>query len=222
MPDQFDLVVTTDYPSRTAEFRLRGGHGSQIAYRHTDFNVIAVSRQQGLLDLRNYLRNYVEEENEQASVAEIGAVHRRGGAGRRNLPQALGNRIRSVNDSSSFPGTSEEENLLAAALARVPWANCAAFCRGARSGRQRHLLARLVVHDMAEPKSTPLQSGPDESHRVLLVFAEVRGSRPLAVRRERQELLESVAPGIDTVAVPDFDVDLLGHGYFAQAEGALA
>lgn len=31
----------------------------------------------------------------------------------------------------------------------------------------------------------------------------------------------TVAPGVDTVAVPDFDIDLLGHGYFAQAEALL-
>jgi esterase/lipase superfamily enzyme len=31
----------------------------------------------------------------------------------------------------------------------------------------------------------------------------------------------TVAPGIDTVAVPDFDLDLLGHAYFAQAEALL-
>jgi esterase/lipase superfamily enzyme len=31
----------------------------------------------------------------------------------------------------------------------------------------------------------------------------------------------TVAPGIDTVAVPDFDLDLLGHSYFAQAEAPL-
>ncbi len=31
----------------------------------------------------------------------------------------------------------------------------------------------------------------------------------------------TVAPGIDTIAVPDFDVDLLGHSYFAQAEALL-
>jgi esterase/lipase superfamily enzyme len=31
----------------------------------------------------------------------------------------------------------------------------------------------------------------------------------------------TVAAGIDTVAVPNFDVDLLGHSYFAQAEGLL-
>lgn len=31
----------------------------------------------------------------------------------------------------------------------------------------------------------------------------------------------TVTPGVDTVAVPDFDVDLLGHSYFAQAEALL-
>ena len=31
----------------------------------------------------------------------------------------------------------------------------------------------------------------------------------------------TVAPGVDTVAVPDFDLDLLGHAYYAQAEALL-
>jgi esterase/lipase superfamily enzyme len=31
----------------------------------------------------------------------------------------------------------------------------------------------------------------------------------------------TVVPGIDTVAVPNFDVDLLGHNYFAEAEALL-
>ncbi len=31
----------------------------------------------------------------------------------------------------------------------------------------------------------------------------------------------TVAPGVDTVAVPDFDLDMLGHGYFAQADALL-
>jgi len=31
----------------------------------------------------------------------------------------------------------------------------------------------------------------------------------------------TVTPGIDTIAVPNFDVDLLGHSYFAQAEALL-
>jgi len=31
----------------------------------------------------------------------------------------------------------------------------------------------------------------------------------------------TVAPGVDTEAVPDFDIDLLSHSYFAQAEALL-
>jgi esterase/lipase superfamily enzyme len=31
----------------------------------------------------------------------------------------------------------------------------------------------------------------------------------------------TVTPGLDTMAVPDFDIDLLGHGYFAAAEALL-
>jgi esterase/lipase superfamily enzyme len=31
----------------------------------------------------------------------------------------------------------------------------------------------------------------------------------------------TVAPGVDTIAVPDFNIDLLGHGYFARAEALL-
>jgi hypothetical protein len=187
MPDHFDLVVTADYPSRTAEFRLLDGYGSQVAYRQTDFKTIAASRQQGLFDLRNYLRHYVEDEKEAASVAEIGVCI---------AEEVLGSEIfLKLWESQSrrtlriqLPGASEEENLLAAALARVPWEIARPSADQPTLG-ERNLLVR-VVHDMTEPKSTPIELGPDESLRVLFVFAEARGSRPLAARRERQELLE--------------------------------
>src|SRR5262245_2982822 len=44
MPSNFDLIITADYPSRTAELRLLDEHGSQLAYRQTDFKTIAVSQ----------------------------------------------------------------------------------------------------------------------------------------------------------------------------------
>jgi hypothetical protein len=72
MPDNFDLVITADTPSLTAELRLLDGHGSQLAYYPADFKPISASNRQGLFDLRNFLRNYVEPGNEQASVAAIG------------------------------------------------------------------------------------------------------------------------------------------------------
>ena len=169
MSDQFDLVVTADYPSRTAEFRLRDGHGSQIAYRHTDFNDIAVSRQQGLFDLRNFLRHYVDDGKEAASVAEIGvciAEEVLGAEIFRKLWESQSHRTLRI----QLPGASEEENPLAAALARVPWEIARPSANEPALG-ERHLLVR-VIHDTAEPKSTSLKLGPDESLRVLLEFAD--------------------------------------------------
>ena len=54
-------------------------------------------------------------------------------------------------------------------------------------------------------------------------LSHVLHGAPRAGYHERQnnQLLCTVAPGIDTVAVPDFDIDALGHGYFAQAEALL-
>lgn len=72
MPTHFDLIITADTPNFTAEFRLLDTHGSQLAYRHTDFKTISLSHRHGLFDLRNYLRLYVEEGKETAAVAEIG------------------------------------------------------------------------------------------------------------------------------------------------------
>src|SRR2546428_444174 len=72
MPSHFDLIITADYPGRTAELRLLDEHGVQLAYRQTDFKTIAVSHKQDLFDLRDFLHNYVEEGKEAASGAEIG------------------------------------------------------------------------------------------------------------------------------------------------------
>ena len=72
MNSHFDLIITADYLTRTAEFRLLDGHGSQIAFRQTDFKTISVGHQQGLFDLRDYLRNYVQPGRETTTVAEIG------------------------------------------------------------------------------------------------------------------------------------------------------
>lgn len=120
MPSHFDLIITADSPNRTAELRLLDAHGSQLAFRQTDFKDIAASRQQGLFDLRNYLRQYVEPGREAASVAEIGVCI---------AEQVLGEEIfRKLWESESqrtlriqLPGATEAENHLAAALARVPW-----------------------------------------------------------------------------------------------------
>jgi hypothetical protein len=144
-----------------------------------------VSRQQGLFDLRNYLRHYVEPGHEQASVADIGVCI---------AEQVLGAEIfRSLWASEAqrtlriqLPGASHEENHLAAALARVPWEIARPAADQPTLG-ELHLLVR-VVHDMDAPATQPLDLGSDECLRVLFVFAEAPGSRPLAARLERQQL----------------------------------
>ena len=187
MAATFDLVITADTPSLTAEFYLRDGHGSQLAYRQTDFHTISISRQRGLFDLRNYLRNYVETGQESASLAEIGVCIAEQVLGEEiftQLWQSQSQRTLRI----QLPGATEEENLLAAALARVPW-EIGRPAPDQDTLADRNLLVR-VVHTMDEPATQPLALAPNESLRVLFVFAEARGSRPLAARRERRALLD--------------------------------
>ena len=186
MSPNFDLVITADTPSLTAELRLLDGDGNQLFYRPTDFKTIAVSRRQGLFDLRNYLKNYVEQGKEAASVAEIGVCIAEEVLGKEiflKLWQANYQRTLRI----QLPGATEEENQLAAALRA---------CLG-RSRSRRLTSPRWANGTSSSASSTTWRHrtrnrsnlGPDECLRVLFVFAEARGSRPLAARRERRELL---------------------------------
>ncbi len=186
MPAHFDLIITADYPSRTAEFSLRDAAGVQLAWRQTKFENISISHQQGLFDLRNYLRLYVEEGKERAQVAEIGVCIAEEVLGK-EISEKLWTPESQRTLRIQLPGAGEEENYLAAALARVPWEIARPSADRETLG-ERNLLVR-VVHDMKAPASTPIELAADEPLRVLFVFAEARGSRPLGARKERRELL---------------------------------
>jgi hypothetical protein len=93
-----------------------------------------------------------------------------------------------------LPGAGYTENHLAAALARVPWEIARPSADRETLG-ERNLLVR-VVHDMKASASTPIELAADEPLRVLFVFAEARGSRPLGARKERRELLRLFAQEI--------------------------
>jgi hypothetical protein len=191
MPANFDLIITADTPNHSAEFNLQDENGVQLAFRQTDFKTIELSHKRGLFDLRNYLRHYVVEGQEEAAVADIGLCI---------AEQVLGEDIfRHLWASESqrtlriqLPGATEEENHLTAALARVPWEIARPSADKPTLG-ERNLLVRVVhlaQEDMAAPVTQPLELKPGESLRALFVFAEARGSRPLAARKERRELLE--------------------------------
>jgi hypothetical protein len=72
MSARFDLVITADQASGTAEFRLLDEHGTQLAHRETNFSTVPAGLQHGLFDLRNYLRHYVEDGKQVAAIAGIG------------------------------------------------------------------------------------------------------------------------------------------------------
>ncbi|EXI76668.1 MAG TPA: CHAT domain-containing protein, partial [Candidatus Accumulibacter phosphatis] len=193
MSTHFDLLIAADHPSRRAEFSLCDAAGVQLAYRQTAFANVSVSHQQGLFDLRDYLRLYVEAGKQGAAVAEIGVCI---------AEQVLGPEIFTKLWASQaqrtlrirLPGAGDTGNHLAAALARVPW-EIARPRADAQTLGERNLVVR-VVHDMPAPASTPIELAPDEVLRVLFVFAEARGSRPLGARRERRQLLALFAQEI--------------------------
>ena len=190
MPTHFDLIITADHSKLTAEFRLLDADGGQLAYRQTDFEAIPAGRRQGLFDLRNYLRLYAEEGRQSAAAAEIGvsiAEEVLGGDIFEKLWTSESQRTLRI----QLPGASQEENYLAAALARVPWEIARPSPDRPPLG-ERNLLVR-VVHEATPgtqaPASQAMELATGEPLRVLFVFAEARGSSPLGARQERLDLL---------------------------------
>ena len=153
MPSHFDLIITADYPSRTAEFRLLDVHGAPLAFRQTDFKTISAGHLHGLFDLRNFLRTYVEEGREAAAVAQIGVC-----IAEEVLGKEIFERLRASESQRTLriqlPGATEEENHLASALARVPW-EIARIAADKQTLGERNLLVR-VVHDMQASASQPV------------------------------------------------------------------
>ncbi len=182
-----DLIITASTEQGTAEFRLLDDAGNQQAYRQTDFRNISVSRQRGLFDLRDHLRNYVEDGREQAVVRDIGVC-----IAEDVLGQDIFKRLWKSDSQRTLriqlPGAEDENNHLASALARVPWEIARPDVDQPTLG-ERNLLVR-VVHDMHAAASQPLQLADNEPLRVLFVFAQALGSAPLGARRERRDLLD--------------------------------
>lgn len=193
MASDFDLVITADPANGTADLRLLDAHGGQLAFRQTDFGSFTVSRQRALFDLRDHLDHYVEPGDEAAKVAELGVLIAESVLGEA-IFKALWTPESQRTLRIELPGATQTENRLAAALARVPWEMARPSATQPTLG-ERHLLVR-VVHDRQAPVSRPLDLADGECLRVLFVFAEAPGSRPLAARLERQQLQQLFAQEI--------------------------
>lgn len=141
-------------------------------------------------------------------VADLGVSH----AG-----ELLGAEIFGALSKSTSPRTLRvclpvaQTNPLAAALARVPWEIARGeIARGRDDGKtlaDNNLIVRAVVG--SEPER-PRVVGQDEALRVLFIFAEAPGSRPLAARQEREQLKELFEKEI--YPYRRIEADLLAHG----------
>lgn len=212
MTADFDLIITADTPTGRVELDLRDSSGAHLAYRLTEFNSIVASDQHGLFDLRNYLRHYATSDaDETARIAHVGLCIAEQVLGEdifRHLYASEAQRTLRI----QLPGAGDEENHLAALLARVPWEIACPAASQPTLG-ERNLLVR-VVHAMDESPTRPMDSQPDETLRVLFVFAEARGSNPLAARKERRDLIELFAK--DIYPTRKIEAHFLTHGVTRQ------
>lgn len=202
----FRLVVSADSDRGIAELRLLDGAGVQLGFKEVDFHSLTVSERRALFDLRTYLYLY-KPGREAESVAETGVLLAEKVLGEDlflKLWESRAQRTLCI----QLPGAAEEENPLAAQLARVPW-EIARPEVGKETLAERNVLVR-VVHDSVQPVSQPLGPSEDGCLRVLCVFAEARGSTPLSARRERRELERLFEAEI--YPKRKIEVDFLTHG----------
>ncbi len=202
----FRLVVTADSERGIAELSLLDGTGVQIAFREVDFNSLTVSEQRALFDLRTYLRLY-KPGREEESVAETGVLIAENVLGEEIFMKLWASESQRTL-CIQLPRAGEEENPLAAQLARVPWEIARPTVEEGTLA-ERNVLVR-VVHEGVKPDSQPLGPSEDGVLRVLCVFAEARGSTPLAARRERRELERLFEAEI--YPKRKIEVDFLTHG----------
>ncbi len=208
MHPDFDLVVSASDDALTAGLRLMDSAG-QIGYNEVDIRSFATSTRQGLFDLREFVRRYAARPGETGRTAEGWVAE----LGVSLAEELLGVEIFGALSKSTSPRTLRvclpvaQTNPLAAALARVPWE----IARRRDDGKtlaDNNLIVRAVVG--SDPERTPLVLGEDEALRVLFIFAEAPGSRPLAARQEREQLKELFEKEI--YPYRRIEADFLAHG----------
>jgi hypothetical protein len=206
MATLFILDVTTG-SDRTATLRLQDADGSHVATNEVSLDAHPPSMWSGLFDTRRHVSRLRDVEAPEAQLAALGRFLGEHVLGR-DIAAALAEGVDQRTVLVRLPDP--EGNGLAAAFARVPWELARA------PGVDGTLLDRNVVVREAPAGATagrvavPVEVEADGAVRVLLVFAEAPGSRPLAARLERERLREmffaEVLPGRNV------EVDVLCHG----------
>ena len=216
----YQLIVTTDPEQQRVSLRLLDEHGVQQGAQQVHLPEHSPALWTGLFDTRRYVLLHqgnliLEGQTRPATAGEL-LEHLEVFLGEqvlgaeilRVLTQTVQRRTLLVH----LPPTADD--VLAAAFARVPW-EIARPGVGQPSLLERNLIVRLVTEDTAQRDAAVAEVAKRVAQgvvplRVLLVFAEAPGSRPLAMRLEREQLLtlfyEKILPQHRV------QVDVLCHG----------
>lgn len=182
----FLLDIETDPAALTASLRLADAHDRHLAGSEVRLADHAASRWEGLFDTRAHVRRYGSGGRDPAALlAELGGFLGQTILGP-DILGALGAHARSRTLLVRLPDVSADP--LAAAFARVPWE--IARLDGARSLGERNVAVRAAAAGTQPAEDLAVELAPDEALRVLLVYGEAPGSRPLALRLERERVLD--------------------------------
>jgi hypothetical protein len=211
----YELQVQTDAAQKVARFKLFHADGRHLASNEITLPDHSSALWEGLFDTRRYIERYehailFEGQTEPATadlllqrLGEFLGDHVLGQDIIRHLA-GPGRRVLVVR----LPTT--DEDVLAAAFARVPWE----IARLTDGTRLRNIVVRAATTatqpgDVAIPNEARRMAA-GETLRVLAVFAEAPGARPLAMRREREQLHALFAQHI--LPSRNVELDVLCHG----------
>ncbi len=192
----FVLDVATEPDKAIVGLRLADGDDVHLAAREFRLVDEPASLWEALFDTRAYVERFAGslkfEGAEQPATANELLEHLGIELGQKVLgPDILGHLTESARQRTLLIRLpAPQADPLAAAFARVPW-ELARPGPGAPRLLESNLVVRAATAGSAvtqETASVSLEEG--EALRVLLVFAEAPGTRPLAMRQERERLLQ--------------------------------
>jgi hypothetical protein len=222
----FTLRIDPRADEKLAAFTLHDGAGRQVAARQVRLADHSPAEWEGAFDARRYVRHYERALRDEDADTERTAAELLEKIGVFLGSQVLGgndetgrNLLQPLLDATSTQGrqtlivelAGQADNLLTAAFANVPW-EIARPAAGNPTLLDRNVVVRAVAADMPSVDAPlAVRDLPrDESLKVLLVFAEAPGSRPLAMRQERRELLDLLFDQV--LRRHNVQVDTLCHG----------
>jgi tetratricopeptide (TPR) repeat protein len=202
----FILDLETDAAARRARLRLQDADGIHLAAHEVALDAHAPSLWSGLFDTRRHVARMKGVEAPEAQLENLGRFlgeHVLGAGIAGKLAEGGGQRTVLVR----LPGPAGNE--LAADFARVPW-EIARAPGDEKTLLDRNVVVRAAPAGAAPGRETAIAVEKGEAVRVLLVFAEAPGSRPLAARLERERLLDLFFG--EVLPARNVEVDVLCHG----------